>query len=474
MTLPAALQPWALPFGAEFPGALREGPLPYLLGMAMQSAGLSPVLALKIVAALGLLTAAATTYVLARSVFRIPWAGLLAAVLYLYAPPLLTTLYARGRLAELWALALFPALLWAHRRSQSPRDLALRFLLGAAITLCQPGLAVILIGLAVAYALWRDSAPVRFRAAAISTVAGLGVGLLGWGVMLLRAPAAKPPPSFFDRFLYPAGLFASRWPAGLEEKGPPLGLAIVLLAIFSAVQIRRRSDKFGEHREMIFFLVTGAALTLVTLQPAAFLWRLTRLDHLLLAPWQLLGPAALLLSLGSTALLRAEPRWCEGIWPLALVLLVLLPAYPNLSLAYLDSAPRDLPEAIFGDGQIALVDTTLEGSPAPGQTITLRPRWQALRPLDQDYTLFVHLVDDQGNIWGQRDAMPQDGRHPTSAWQVGDVIDDSYQLTVKQAAPATGLHLEIGWYLLSTGERLPRRDGSMALQIADAGQGGRP
>ncbi|NOZ05800.1 MAG: hypothetical protein GXP41_05540, partial [Chloroflexi bacterium] len=447
--LPTALQPWALPFGADLSGALREGPLPYLLGVAMQSAGISPAMALKVVAALGLLIAAGTTYVLASAIFRLPWAGLLAGVLYLYAPPLLTTLYARGRLAELWALALFPALIWAHRRSQAPQDLAVRFLLAALITLCQPGLAVILVGLAVAYALWRDSTPARFRVAAISTVAGLGAGLLGWSAMLLHAPAAKPPPPFFDRFLYPAGLFASRWPMGLEGKGPPLGLAIVLLAIFSAVQLRHLSDKSGERREVIFFLVTGSALALVTLQPAAFLWRLTRLDHLLLAPWQLLGPAALLLSLGGIALLRAEPRWRVGLWPLALVLLILLPAYPNLSLAYLDSTPHDLPLAVFGDGQIALVGATLQGTPAPGETVTLLPRWQALRPLDQDYTLFVHLVDAQGNTWGQRDAMPRDGQYPTSAWPVGEVIPDSYAITVKPEAPVAGLHLEIGWYLLS-------------------------
>jgi len=471
MALPTALQPWALPVGAELPGALREGPLPYLLGLAMQSAGMSPVIALKVVAALGLLTAAGTTYTLARAIFRFSWAGLLAAMLYLYAPPLLTTLYARGRLAELWALALFPALIWAHRRSQAPQDLALRFLLAALITLCQPGLAVILVGLAVAYALWRDSAPARFRAVAIATVAGLGAGLLGWSLMLLHSPGAKPPPSFFDRFLFPAGLFASRWPAGLEEKGPPLGIAVVLLAIFSAVQLPRLSDNAGERREVLFFLGTGTTLALITLQPADFFWRLTRLDHLLLAPWQLLGPAALLLSLGSTALLRAEPRWRAGLWPLALVLLILLPAYPNLSLAYLDSTPRELPAAVFGDGQIALVEATLQGAPAPGQTVTLLPRWQALRSLDQDYTLFVHVVDEEGNTWGQRDAMPQDGQYPTSAWPVGEVISDSYTLAVKPEAPAAGLHLEIGWYLLSTGERLPRRDGSTVLRIVNAGQG---
>jgi len=457
----AALQPWATAAGPLLPGALREGPLPYLAAYGLTWLGLSPLHALKIVTAVALLTAAGTTYALVNDIFDSPLHGLVAGLLFLYAPPLLTTLYARGRLAELGALALFPALLWAQRRPRSPVGLGLRFLLAALVTLCQPGLSVFLVGVAVIYGLWREVTPERFRLTAFSTIAGLGTGLVAWSLMLVgTAPA--PTTLFFQRFLFPADLFSSVWPAALGDEGPPLSIVAVLLALFAVAWLARLPRGPAVRRDVLFFLTTGLVLAVAPLQPLAPLWRLARLDHLLLAPWQLLAPASLALSVGAVALLSAEPRWQRGLWPLALALLILLPAYPNLEPAFLSSVPRALPPAVFGRESIALVDARLDGSLMPGQEITFRPRWQALRHLPRDYTLFVHVVDRAGHIWGQRDAMPLSGQRPTTSWRTGEVVSDAYPVSIDPSAPPD-LRIEIGWYLLKTGERLPRRNGSTAL-----------
>jgi hypothetical protein len=457
----AALRPWVTAAGPLLPGALREGPLPYLAAYGLGWLGLSPPDALKIVAALALLTAAGMSYALANDVFGSPLSGLIAGLLFLYAPPLLTTIYARGRLAELWALALFPALLWSQRRPRRPIDLGLRFLLAFLVTLCQPGLSVFLVGLAVMYGLWCEVTPERFRLTAFSTIAGLGAGLVAWGLMLVGTVPTQTT-LFFERFLFPADLFSSGWPAALGDGGPPLSIVAVLLALFAIARLGRLPRGSAVRRDVLFFLTAALILGAAPLQPLAPLWRLARLDHLLLAPWQLLAPASLVLAVGAVGLLSAEPRWQQGLWPFALALLVLVPAYPHLSPEFLSPVPRALPPAVFGGESIALVDARLDGALAPGGSITFRPRWQALRRLSRDYTLFVHIIDGAGQIWGQRDAMPVSGRRPTTSWRPGEIVNDAYSVAIDPAAPAD-LRIELGWYLLKTGERLPRRNGSTAL-----------
>ncbi|MHB1414481.1 MAG: ArnT family glycosyltransferase [Chloroflexota bacterium] len=94
----------------------------------------------------------------------------------------------------------------------------------------------------------------------------------------------------------------------------------------------------------------------------------------------------------------------------------------------------------------------------PGETINVTLRWQCTRSLDQDYTVFVHLLDDQEQVWGQQDVAPGGGFAPTSGWQVGQTIDDHYAIPLKEDAPAGPYRIEIGMYLPADGKRLPVLD----------------
>jgi hypothetical protein len=108
------------------------------------------------------------------------------------------------------------------------------------------------------------------------------------------------------------------------------------------------------------------------------------------------------------------------------------------------------------DGQLLLTDTRLEtASAAPGGSVEVRLRWQALQAMSEDYTVFVHLLGPDGQVHGQVDSWPVSGTHATSSWTPGEAIDDSYSVRVAPDAPAGEYELEIGLYLLSTGERLP-------------------
>ncbi len=86
--------------------------------------------------------------------------------------------------------------------------------------------------------------------------------------------------------------------------------------------------------------------------------------------------------------------------------------------------------------------------------LTLNLHWKADRPADRDYTVFVHLVDPHGRLIAGADSEPGGGAFPTSTWRPGEEILDSHQVHLA-TPPLAGSHLEVGLYLLATGERLP-------------------
>jgi hypothetical protein len=112
-------------------------------------------------------------------------------------------------------------------------------------------------------------------------------------------------------------------------------------------------------------------------------------------------------------------------------------------------------------GQVRLWGYDLEAAEArPGGSVRLVLYWRAEQQMDEDYTVFVHLVDTDGHIWGQQDNEPEGGFYRTSFWDVGEVVKDEYEFTVDDSAPEGEYTVEIGMYVLETGQRLPVTDES--------------
>jgi 4-amino-4-deoxy-L-arabinose transferase-like glycosyltransferase len=111
--------------------------------------------------------------------------------------------------------------------------------------------------------------------------------------------------------------------------------------------------------------------------------------------------------------------------------------------------------ANLGD-QVELLGYDL-ASPAiqPGQVVSCTLYWRALQGMDQNYTVFNHLVDPGGQAWGQWDNQPARGQMPTTRWVPGQVIADPYQIPVSADAPAGTLELQVGMYDRLTMKRLP-------------------
>jgi 4-amino-4-deoxy-L-arabinose transferase-like glycosyltransferase len=90
-----------------------------------------------------------------------------------------------------------------------------------------------------------------------------------------------------------------------------------------------------------------------------------------------------------------------------------------------------------------------------GDTVRVVLYWEAEREMDEDYTVFVHLVDEEGTIWGQQDNEPEGGFYHTSFWDAGETLTDRYEFAIDQNTPPGEYWIEIGMYVLETGQRLP-------------------
>ena len=136
------------------------------------------------------------------------------------------------------------------------------------------------------------------------------------------------------------------------------------------------------------------------------------------------------------------------------------PADDNVRFEQIEVLPRSengLPNPVhfnFGD-KIALVAYEMDRRKvSPGEAIHLTLYWRGLAEMEDDYTVFVHLLREGDQIWAGADRQPQGGAAPTSTWAKGQIVVDGYELVIASDAPPDVYEVEVGLYLAETGERL--------------------
>ncbi|MCJ7667107.1 MAG: glycosyltransferase family 39 protein [Anaerolineae bacterium] len=126
-------------------------------------------------------------------------------------------------------------------------------------------------------------------------------------------------------------------------------------------------------------------------------------------------------------------------------------------------APRRLREYLIPnpvyfdlDNKVALVGYEIDPLMVKaGGSLHLILYWQAQQEMYRDYTVFTHLIDEEGKIWAQKDNQPLGGNYPTSLWDEGEVVRDDYELIVRPDVSPGEYRLEVGMYLAEIGDRLP-------------------
>ncbi len=120
--------------------------------------------------------------------------------------------------------------------------------------------------------------------------------------------------------------------------------------------------------------------------------------------------------------------------------------------------------AVNFDNQILLQDSRIENEVAsPGDIIVVTASWQGLRDMQDDFTMFLHLLGPGGLVQGQVDTWPVQGTLPTTQWRPGTPVVDRIEIYLPADAPTGDYQVQVGWYLLSTLERLPVINTSGAL-----------
>jgi arabinofuranosyltransferase len=117
------------------------------------------------------------------------------------------------------------------------------------------------------------------------------------------------------------------------------------------------------------------------------------------------------------------------------------------------------PMSINWGDDIALVGYDIDRRAVqPGQSVHLTLYWRGLRAMQEDYSVFAHVLSEGGQRMAQADGWPQHGQAPTSEWKPGATVLDEYDLRLPADAPVGVYSIYLGLYVSETGKRLPVLD----------------
>ena len=122
--------------------------------------------------------------------------------------------------------------------------------------------------------------------------------------------------------------------------------------------------------------------------------------------------------------------------------------------------------AAWQDGIVLVGHDDLPATLQPGDTVNLRLVWRADAKQSADYTVFVHLLDVNGQIVAQHDRAPENGFYATSQWHVGETVADDYALVLPETLAPGAKRLVAGLYDPATGQRLFTAEGRDAVELA--------
>ncbi len=121
------------------------------------------------------------------------------------------------------------------------------------------------------------------------------------------------------------------------------------------------------------------------------------------------------------------------------------------------------------DDKITLLGYQLEGQPQRGHDLQVTLFWRADADMASSYKVFVHLLDTNGQPRAQIDSIPLSGSRPTTSWLPGEILTDTYTLTLPSDLPTGEYHLATGFYNEDDLARLKLANGddSIVLQSID-------
>jgi 4-amino-4-deoxy-L-arabinose transferase-like glycosyltransferase len=254
--------------------------------------------------------------------------------------------------------------------------------------------------------------------------------------------------------------FVVHWGQNLLEsfKNAPLAWPIALFAVpgVLALPFQNRRVEMG----LIYWFGIGF---LFLVSPG---WSTVKLPRiflplvpflLLIAVWLFCHLNPLDLRVGRLRVPWREPLFLAGL----LVMLWSQPYYSSFLQPGYERAHSFVPPAIPNrleanlEGKVHFLGYAVDARElAPGETMRLTLYWQIGFVGGKNYTVFVHVIDQDGHMWAGQDNWPQKGEFPTSLSMAGEYITDAYEIDLPSDIPPGEYRIEVGMYLLETMERL--------------------
>ena len=89
----------------------------------------------------------------------------------------------------------------------------------------------------------------------------------------------------------------------------------------------------------------------------------------------------------------------------------------------------------------------------------------SMTSIDEDYIVFVHLLDSDGMLVASHDGTPVHGIRPTSTWLPGEHVVDVHILQVPVVLDSGLLTLSVGLYVRDTEERQKTVGGGDSIEV---------
>lgn len=106
-----------------------------------------------------------------------------------------------------------------------------------------------------------------------------------------------------------------------------------------------------------------------------------------------------------------------------------------------------------------------KGQGAIGKELAVTLYWRAEADLSDSYKAFVHLLDQNGQVRAQVDAIPVNGTRPTTSWLPGEIITDIYTIKLPADLSAGQYQLVAGLYQELDNTRLNLPNGNDHVEL---------
>jgi len=316
-------------FGYGYPLFNMYAPLAFYAAEILHLLGLSFTSAIKTMYVLAIIASGLGMYSFTQRLFG-PRAGLLAAVVYMYAPFRLVEIFVRSAYAEFVALALIPFIFWAFTElcaAPSLRRVALAGFTYGLLALTHhttfftfsPFLIIYLLVLILI------QAKHNLQSLISRSIYTFNAGLLGLAlaaIYLIPVIAetryikieqwTSGSYNYLQHFVYFAQLFSPEWGYGYAGVGLAddfsfqLGIAGMALVAFALINMLTRS--FPHRGIALFFFIATLAVIFLMSPLAEPTWQVMPIATLVQFPWRLLGMTAFTIAVVAGSLLAEGNR----------------------------------------------------------------------------------------------------------------------------------------------------------------------